>query len=370
MKILILCGSLEPGRDGVGDYVRTLADQLGRDGACRVSAMAIRDAFAYEEVREQTPAGVPLLRIPAAWKPERRLERALQYTREYRPDWISIQFVPYSFHPKGLPVYLVRQLRTLTRDTRVHIMIHETWAGAGYRPGRILGSLMQKALLKTMLDRLGPAVIHTHLPEFQKKLGRMNHTAWALPLFSNIPVVAAEPPVCGKLVIGFFSQVDCSPLILEFLDALTRRAFSAGLRAELLLIGGQEPRMREFSAFLRGSPAYRDRVICTGFLSPAEISAAIRRCTVGITPVPRHALGKSGSVAAFLSHGIPVAAPHAAGDREAGFFSGDLRDTILTEPDLERLETARISLAAAKDELRVGTISRRFLHDLKQHSDI
>ena len=32
MKLIFICGSLEPGRDGVGDYTRRLAGELIRQG--------------------------------------------------------------------------------------------------------------------------------------------------------------------------------------------------------------------------------------------------------------------------------------------------------------------------------------------------
>ena len=242
-------------------------------------------------------------------------------------------------------------------------MIHETWAGAG-KGFRFAHSFMQKVLLKQLLDRLRPSVIHTHLPEYLQKLARLNHRALELPLFSNIPVLAAGPPTPHKLVIGFFSQVACSPRIRRFLNDLLGKVLAAGLQAELLLIGGREAEMREFSTFL-GHPRLVTR---TGFLSPAEISGAIRSCSMGITPVPRHALGKSGSVAAFLSHGIPVGAPHVFANRPGipGFFSPALQAAILTEPDLDQLESARTALITARDEIRPGTITRKFLHDLNQ----
>lgn len=374
MKILFICGSLEPGRDGVGDYVRMLGEELSRDTGVQVSAMAIHDPWVSAETCGDQNAGFPVLRIPAALTPGRRLETALEYIGRFGPDWISVQYVPYSFHPRGLPLFLGRHLAGLTRNTRVHVMVHETWAGTGreIRPQRILASGLQKILFRNLLDRLRPAVLHTHLPEYRQKLERLHHRALELPLFSNIRVAACRQTEPDRFIIGFFSQMACSPEILKFLDTLARKAVLAGIPAEVLLIGGRQCGTEEFFRFIRTMPYYRNRVTCTGFLSPKETSAAIRSCSVGITPVPRHALGKSGSVAAFLSHGIPVAAPHAFENRHGvpGFFSAALQATILTEPDLDQLESARSALITARDEIRVREISLKFLKDLNQYSDI
>ncbi|HEY1007818.1 MAG TPA: glycosyltransferase [Sphingobacteriaceae bacterium] len=374
MKILFLCGSLEAGRDGVGDYVRMLGEELGRQSGWQVSAMAIHDPYVTARATITGTPGFPMFRIPAVWGPVRRLEEALRYTGQYSPDWISVQFVPYAFHAKGLPVYLVRQLELLTRNSRVHLMLHEAWAGTGeaFRPHRLAHSIMQKVILKQLLNRLNPSVIHTHLPEYRQKLAGLNRRALELPLFSNIPVRTGRAAAGTSLVIGFFSQVACSPQILRFVKGLLAKAAGSGLPAELLLIGGQESRMREFSSFLRNSDPGEHLVTCTGFLPPGKTSAAIRRCSLGVTPVPRHALGKSGSVAAFLSHGIPVAAPHMLEDRPVipGFFSPALQAAILTEPDLESLERARTALGKARHEIRADRIARKFLHDLNQPHQI
>ncbi len=374
MKILFVCGSLEAGRDGVGDYVRMLGEELVRQSGCQVSAMAIHDPYVTGPATLHGRSGIRLVRIPAAWGAVRRLEEALRYTSEYGPDWISVQFVPYAYHPKGLPAYLIRHLEILTVSSRVHIMLHEAWAGTdeGFRPSRLVHSFIQKTILRQLLDRLNPSVIHTHLPEFRQKLAGLNHRALELPLFSNIPGETGEADAQSGLMIGFFSQVVCSPRILEFLKGLMAKATEAGLPAGVLLIGGRDCRMRDFSTFLRNSLPEGSEVTCTGFLSPAGISAAIRQCSLGITPVPRHALGKSGSVAAFLSHGIPVAAPHVLQNRAGnpGFFSPELQAAVLTEPDLGLLERARTALATARNEIRTDRIAQKFLQDLNQPNTI
>ena len=48
MKIIFLCGSLEPGRDGVGDYVLLLSGELVRQGH-QASIIALNDVYLQEE---------------------------------------------------------------------------------------------------------------------------------------------------------------------------------------------------------------------------------------------------------------------------------------------------------------------------------
>jgi hypothetical protein len=44
LKILFLCGSLEPGRDGVGDCVKNVAGELRIQGH-QAAAIALNDGF-------------------------------------------------------------------------------------------------------------------------------------------------------------------------------------------------------------------------------------------------------------------------------------------------------------------------------------
>jgi len=49
--------------------------------------------------------------------------------------------------------------------------------------------------------------------------------------------------------------------------------------------------------------------ISLGNLNEDEITYELQKIDLGISSVPHHTLGKSGSVMAFLSHGVPIAAP-------------------------------------------------------------
>src|ERR1700730_16908643 len=125
MKIIFICGSLEPGRDGVGDYTRRLAGKLillGHDAA----AVALNDPHIQDELAGTQPVDgvtVPVLRMPSAMDAKLRFQRVKEWIEPFRPGWISLQFVPYAFHPKGLPLLLGKRLKgLLVKGRLVHIM--------------------------------------------------------------------------------------------------------------------------------------------------------------------------------------------------------------------------------------------------------
>lgn len=96
MKIQFLCGSLEPGRDGVGDYTRRLAGELIRQGN-DVSIIALNDRFVKEITDlEQGFEGenIPVLRLPSILKSNIRFSAAKQYI-----DRLILSILVFSMYP-------------------------------------------------------------------------------------------------------------------------------------------------------------------------------------------------------------------------------------------------------------------------------
>lgn len=375
MKVVFLCGSLEPGRDGVGDYVRQLALELRHQGQ-QTAAIALNDQYITEEiVLAPSLAGeeLPVLRLPASWAAHRRFQRAHQWVEEFQPTWISLQFVPYAFHPKGLPLALSRNLLPLTRGRQVHLMMHECWVGAEPGTGlkRQLMSYLQRKLVSHLIARLRPAVIHTHLPIYRTRLQRLGWRILPLPLFSNIPVLSQPSPETDPTIfrVGVFSQADANSSFIDFLTALTKQLNQRHpyCQMQVLLIGGEPTKMRALGATLEAIASLRGQVHYTDFLEPAQLSAALQSCQLGLTPVPRNGLGKSGSVAAFLAHSIPVAAPYVhleAIPADIGFFSNTLRSAILLHPNITLYMTAKAAAEEAQSTIQISTIAQTFLADL------
>jgi hypothetical protein len=125
--------------------------------------------------------------------------------------------------------------------------------------------------------------------------------------------------------------------------------------------------MRTLGETLEEAASLRTRVSYTGFLDAHQLSEAIRTCTLGLTTVPRHALGKSTSVSAFLEHGIPVAAPNIHPEYDAadiGFFSSSLCSSILLTPDINHFKAAQVSAKQTQNVIHISSIAQTFVEDL------
>jgi glycosyltransferase involved in cell wall biosynthesis len=377
MKIVFLCGSLEPGRDGVGDYVRRLAVELIRQGH-KTAAIALNDHYIVQEVStmQQLDAdSLPVLRLPAAWPASSRFTRAHQWVDAFNPSWVSLQFVPFSFHPKGLPFSMGWRLSHLAKGRQVHLMMHEGWVGVEPGTGlkRQVMSQLQKILVNNIISWIRPAVIHTHLPIYRTRLQRLGWQVLSLPLFSNIPVIPQPPQETDQHIfrVGIFSQSDTSGPFIDFLVDLTQHVIQRNQCCQVLLIGGELTKMQVLGNRLESIAGLHGQVRYTGFLDPAQLSAALQSCDLGLTPVPRNGLGKSGSVAAFLAHGIPVAAPYVhqeAVPTDIGLFSSSLHPAILLYPDTALYQAAKKAAQTAQSQIQASAIAQTFLADLTKEA--
>ena len=372
MNILFICGALEPGKDGVGDYTRRLAGALQSLGH-RSAIIALYDHYVAEDTMADQPSEnstIPVLRISSNTGDFNRYRRAKEWTDAFAPLWISLQFVPYSFNPKGLPFSLARELRVLVKERQLHIMFHEIWIGSekSIDLKRWMTAALQQKIISRMISSLCPVMIHTQLPLAQYNLQTIVRGIHPLPLFSNIDIFSQPvQPANQVLRVGFFSQAAASKPIISFMEALCSNARAAGNTIELLFIGGNAARMREAGEIFNRSELFKNTISYTGFLPAEGISVALQRCSLGITEVPRHALGKSGSVAAFLHHGIPVAAPVVHPGRNArdiGFFSEGLCSAILCSPDMQALANAKEAVGKAKYEIDLRLIAKLFMESI------
>src|SRR5215210_3802535 len=129
MKILFLCGSLEPGRDGVGDYTRRLAGELIRQGN-KTFIISLNDRYVsevFKTIQHDDATAISVLRLPSNLVTKKKMQFARKWIDNENPEWLSLQYVPFSFHTKGLPFRLSKLLRGLGKGRKWQIMFHELW---------------------------------------------------------------------------------------------------------------------------------------------------------------------------------------------------------------------------------------------------
>lgn len=314
MRLLFLCGSLDPGRDGVGDYVRTLARSCAELGA-EVRAIAVNDPSAASTNEDA------ILRLSSTAPWSERLAAAERAIKDFAPDWVSLQFVPYAFQPRGFASPLNRLLRTRPGRFR-HVMFHETWItsapGASWK--RRLTGFLQRRNILAMLRHFRPGTVHTSTAAYQRLLaGGANLRATLLPIFSSIPI---SPSPDGEWLIGqlraagvqFAPEAGPPPLLAGFFGTLYPEWEPAPLMAALatarrrccfVAMGHMRDGHAVWERMVREHGHDHD-FVALGSLAPEQISSVLTSLDMGVTSVPLDLVDKSSSTAAMLEHGLPV----------------------------------------------------------------
>lgn len=317
VKILFLCGSLDPGLDGVGDYTRRLAAECVRQGNdCQTIAVNDRHLKSEQPSLEEQMDGDTNLhcaRLPAQLPWRQRTTLASEWRQAYQPDMISLQFVPYSFHPKGLPLGLVSRLRQIGGDTPWHVMLHELWIGRRHSPLGFAVGPLQKRLCKSLLKKLPASIIHTHSTGYLERLREIGFHPQRLPLFGNIPVVPgakiehapATLPDDAAVILHFGAISPGLEYLRSKLNELRLEVLSIHRSCHFVSIGSAGP-YREDATGVAASVMGEDNVHFIGRVSAEQVSAWMQRAHIGLSRSPLHIYEKSGSTAAMLEHGMDV----------------------------------------------------------------
>lgn len=325
MKILFILGSVEPGKDGVGDYTRSLGACLVAMGH-RVEMIATHDRSVKRikcERQVQRETFLSCVRIPQGLNDNTRIKYLTGEIKEFKPDLISLQYVPHSFHRKGVPFFFVNRLVRLLCDYRVHVMFHEVCVGiteGSPVKDRLIGWL-QRLIVRRLVSGLRDPVLCTSNRLYQYVLQLEGIQTTILPLFSNIDKVVlagfdskSNPrlerimmeDLSPYLVAGIFGRIYPDLDLYTEGELLIRRAAISGQKPLLVTFGraGEEgeARLNEFSTAFKG----RLEVLQLGELKPDEVSVVLQHIELSLSCTPRQRLGKSGVFAAMRLHGVEV----------------------------------------------------------------
>lgn len=313
MKILFICGSLQPGHDGVGDYTRRLCGEIFKTGH-QTQILSLCDnqcSSFYSEKQEINKTQIVVHRIPLSTSNNQRCIWSLDVLNNFQPDWISLQFVPYSFNPKGLPFWLPSFLKKLKGNYRWHIMFHELWIGMDLNStfkSKCIGSL-QKGLVLKILKGKERIIINTQTDLYQSKIAALGYNAQILPLFSNI-IKNRESNLKSKtdeleLKFCIFGSIHHGAPVEEFINELKQcLLLSKETRAlKFIFIGNCGIAIEEWKQVLLANNINFE---ITGFVTDEEISILLSGCQYGISTTPYILSQKSGSLAAMFDHQLAV----------------------------------------------------------------
>ncbi len=326
MRFAIFCGSLEPGRDGVGDYTRRLGCECIRSGH-EVVAIALNDQYVDRSlvgIQSMENISMSCLRLPATSTWASRIVETRKWLEPFGPEWASLQFVPFGYQSKGLCFGLGKKIRAICPGARWQIMFHELWLGLGRGSSlkhRLWGTL-QKSIILDLVDRLNGPVIFTQADPYRQALQRENINATLLPLFSNITYTAGDAwdellaPAMknatgtaadrqGLYLAGIFGAVHPEWSAQKTANALFPLAQRFGRRLVLVFFGKSHLSPQQLTG-LKNALQDQAVVLTLGERTPAEISWILQTLDLGLATTPLQVIQKSGTAAAMWAHGLPL----------------------------------------------------------------
>lgn len=316
LKVLFVCGSLEPGKDGVGDYTRRIAVELSKKGH-QAQMLSINDKHlqeVFEGQQQFQEIVINVLRVPSVYSWKRKLTLAKEWINRFDPVWLSLQYVPFSFDSRGLHFNLGNFLKSISGSRKWHIMFHELWVGMHRQASakHILWGVVQLQLIRSLNAKLRPLAVHTQVHLYQKELRRLGISASLLPLFSNIERVGGKAEQSSSAILReendemtlvLFGGIHPDAPIEQFAREANLYQNETGKHVRLVLVG------RCGSEQARWQNVWQNNkldVLVLGEQNPAEISKQLAKANFGIATTPLLLLEKSGSVAAMHQHGLPV----------------------------------------------------------------
>lgn len=317
-KILLICGCLEAGKDGIGDYTMQLA--LALTTTNEVSVVALYDRFIQEPTLLED--GIVSYRIPShcSWIQKEML--LTHFIKQINPSWISLQLVAFAFHDKGILRQAISPLMRSIGLIPLHIMLHELWLGEEVGASlkmKVWGKAIQYYLLK-LIHKLKPVHIYVSCEINQYLLSKNKLVSKLAPIFSSIKVAEIEnidevfqDNIVRKIqtnvlrnecfVAGFFGTIHPEWQPLSAIKALQKVSYADAKKLCIIFFGKiQENEILRIKSLL---PADNFSVVL-GIASPIEISQYVQLCDIGVTSNPELLISKSSSVATFLVHQKPV----------------------------------------------------------------
>ncbi len=302
MKIVFLTRNYPPTICGVGDHTYHLAQAMIQMGV-EVHIICSAD----QKVVQQD--NITVYPIVKAWNTE-GVTSIVELVKNIQPDWFIGQYVPHTYHPKGLPYILVSLYRAVLKlDVSILTVFHEV----KIRPEKAVKTRLMSYLqgqIAYKLANLSEKVV-TSIDFYDDNLKSLSaHKKTIIPIASNIiPIKVSDElkeQLKDKYVINPKAKVICTfgdrniSNYLVIFDALVKDYpnlvwLICGKNSTPSVIWESRSYLRYVGA-MSGEQIYQHLSLGDVFFMPDPVSEEGEGGTCN----------KSGSLACALSLGIPI----------------------------------------------------------------
>ncbi|MDX1548906.1 MAG: glycosyltransferase [Rhodothermales bacterium] len=352
MNLDLVFPRLPPALDGIGDYTARLAGALAAHARVRILTA------------EAAPAAIPGVEIRTAFgiAPPHGVARLAEAIDAAPPDWLGVQYNPFSYGRWGWNPHLPRTLRALRHrhpSVRLALTVHEV-APPLLNARLALMSTWQLAHLWA-LGRMADVVfaaIEPWVAPMRRWFGtsRVHH----LPVGSNIPYAPAGRAEARAALglpdpafaVGVFGTAHPTRL-LGFVRTTVETLREAGADARVLYVGPDGEAVR---ARLGGLP-----LLDAGRVPARDVSRHFAAMDLYLAPFRRGVSTRRGSFVAALQHGVPTLAT--AGSHTGALLRAAGGDAFALAPDDDAAAFAAQARALHSDPARraaLGQAGRAF----------
>lgn len=338
MKLSLVFPTLPPALDGIGDYTARLAAAFSGLGEVTVHTASP----GFEEIE-----GVRIVRSFSVDTPTgiRGLEQGLLQSR---PDWVVLQYNPFSYGPRGFNLTLPKVLKRVKRKlpgARLAVMVHEPFV-----PVDGVKNLVMTLWQRWQLWQLGRAAdlmyftIESWVERFSRWFSKT--PVYHLQVGSNVPRIPSNREETRRqlgisddeFVAGIFGTLHPSRL-MHFVGRAIQEVKRAGRPLTILYIG---PHGSRAAAALEDA-----RVIDAGKLPPADVSRYFQAMDMYLAPFRKGVSARRGSFLVGIQHGIATVSTHG----------------IHTDSFIRKADEAAFLLASDKDSNAFANCVKRMALD-------
>ena len=296
MNIHIITAALPPKLDGIGDYTALMSAELAKSATIKVLTG-----------RGQTPDPIPGVEVVPAFSVDdpQSVRDLLPLIEADRPDWVLLQYNPFSYGRWGRNLHLpevMRQVKRRCPGTNLAIMVHEmfvplmTWKFAAMSPWQRWQFWRLAADADVMFFSVG--IWADKVRPFRRGRPTLH-----LPVGSNIPRVPITRAEARSrlgiaedtVVLGLFGNAHMSRMLDWVRDAV-HAVCATGHDTLLLYVGPDGTAVREVCV---GIP-----LIVDGPLPAEEVSRRLSAMDIHLTPFTDGISTRRGSFLAGIQHGV------------------------------------------------------------------
>jgi glycosyltransferase involved in cell wall biosynthesis len=355
MTLDLIFPVLPPALDGIGDYTARLAVELSNTDDVRILT-AQADALPVDGGRVQVERAFSL-------SSRADVRSLISPIRTRRPDWVILQYNPFSYGRWGLNLSLPGVLQTVKEtlpDVRVALMVHEPFVDVESWRFAVFTTWQRWQLWR--LGRAADAIFFSTEPWVDRFRTWFPSTPLThLPVGSNIPRVSSDRSAIRSalglssdaLVCGIFGSAHESRNLSLFRHTMQALAASSDRPLHVLYVGKAG---NEVGAGLENVP-----FIDAGALPAAEVSRHFSAMDLYLAPFRDGVSTRRGSFMVGLQHGVPTVTtigpdtgPLLRGEAGDAFLAAHCEDFAAYTSSVEQL----INDPSARQ--RYGTAGRLF----------